>query len=352
MPQKKVLAAMSGGVDSSVAAALLVEQGYEVFGVTLKLHAQSSRAIEDAAKTAQTLGIPHQVINLSKEFYEKVISYFIDQYSHGNTPNPCVVCNKYIKFGLLMEKALAMGMEYITTGHYAAVEYDDHHGRWLLKKSKSSHKDQTYVLYNLTQEQMKHILFPMGEFRDKDQVRQIARKLNIEAAERPESQEICFITHQTYGEYILKLRPELGKKGLIVDTRGKVLGEHDGVINYTIGQRKGIGVAFGRPMYVVGLDAGNNRVIVGEEADLYSSELTASDVNYISFDVPEGEMRVTAKIRYGAKEVDAVILPLEGSRARVRFSTPQKAVTPGQSVVLYKNDLVVGGGIIEQLPGF
>lgn len=354
---KSVLVAMSGGVDSSVAAALLVERGFKVIGVTMKLWQDeeanvveggccSLSAVNDARRVADVLGIPHYVLNFSEEFKESVIKYFINEYYAGRTPNPCIACNKYIKFDFLLKKALAMGMDYIATGHYARIEYEPNISRWLLKKSLSIEKDQTYVLYNMTQYQLEHTLFPIGDFEDKKKVREIAAKLGLRTAEKSESQEICFVDGD-YGEYIERSQPGISKPGNIVDVSGKVLGKHRGIIHYTIGQRKGLGIAAGRPLYVIAIDPKKNEVIVGGYEQLFSRKLIAKEVNLISIEHLKDKQKITAKIRYSAKEAEAYIMPLENGKVLVEFVEPQRAITPGQSVVFYNSDIVVGGGVIE-----
>ncbi len=355
--KKSVLVAMSGGVDSSVAAALLVEQGYEVIGITMKLRQDeelsisengccSLEAVEDARRVAEILGIPHYVLNFSEEFRAKVIDYFIDQYSKGYTPNPCIACNRHIKFDLLLNKARTMGIDYISTGHYARIEYDPVRKRWLLKKSLSTAKDQTYALYNMTQYQLEHTLFPIGQYTDKERIRSIAAKLGLRVADKPDSQDICFIDDD-YGSYVENRCPGKVKSGDIVDTDGNVLGKHRGIVYYTIGQRKGLGLALGKPAYVVAVNPQRNEVVVGEPEKVYSLGLIAKDINLIAVESLEDKLKVTAKIRYAASEAEAFIELIEGRKMKVTFEEKQRAVTPGQSVVFYTGDIVVGGGIIE-----
>ncbi len=355
--KKSVLVAMSGGVDSSVAAALLVEQGYEVIGITMKLRQHeelsisengccSLEAVEDARRVSEILGIPHYVLNFSEEFRDKVIDYFIDQYSRGYTPNPCIACNRHIKFELLLNKAKTMGVDYISTGHYARTEYDPARKRWLLKKSLSAAKDQTYALYNMTQYQLEHTLFPIGQYTDKEKIRSIAAKLGLRVADKPESQDICFIDDD-YGSYIQSRCPGKVKSGDIVDTDGNVLGKHRGIVYYTIGQRKGLGLALGKPVYVVAVNPQRNEVIVGGHEKVYSMGLIAKDINLIAVESLEDRLKVTVKIRYAASEAEAFIEPIDGNKVNVIFKKEQRAVTPGQSVVFYTGDVVVGGGIID-----
>ena len=351
MKKKKVLIAMSGGVDSSVAAALLLEKGYDVIGATMQIWPTTDEssccslsAVEDARKVASKLGIPYYVFNFKDIFKEEVIEYFIKEYLEGKTPNPCIVCNRYVKFERLLQKALSMDIEYIATGHYARILYKK--DRYLLKKSKSKTKDQTYVLYNLTQKQLSHTLFPVGEY-DKKKIRKIANDLGFTVASKPDSQDICFIENNNYGEFISNNSDVDIKEGDILDKEGNVLGKHKGLINYTIGQRKGIGISSKEPLYVVNIDYENNNLIVGKEEDIYGNELIATDINLISIEKLIKPMKVKAKIRYGAKEAKALISPLENGEILVKFKEQQRAITPGQSVVFYKGDVVVGGGKIK-----
>lgn len=360
--KKSVLVAMSGGVDSSVAAALLIEQGYQVAGVTMKLWQDndakkvteggccSIEAVDDARRVADILGIPHYVMNLSREFDKSVIEYFIDEYQRGVTPNPCIACNRHIKFDLLLNRAIAMGIDYIATGHYARIEYDRTGGRWLLMKSMSKAKDQTYALYNLTQNQLAHTLFPIGGYTDKEKIREIAANLGLRVANKPDSQEICFV-EDDYGRFIENRRPGVSKPGDFVDVNGKVLGRHKGIVHYTIGQRKGLGLALGKPAFVIGIEPDKNQVVIGDQEYLFSNRLIARDINLISIDSLKNEMRVAAKIRYSANQADACIEPYGQDKLLLRFDQKQRAITPGQSVVFYDGDIVVGGGIIEKTKG-
>lgn len=350
---------MSGGVDSSVAAAILLEKGYEVIGVTMKIWPEmnedlktteggccSLSAVDDARRVANKLGIPYYVMNFKDIFEEKVISYFKDEYLKGKTPNPCIACNRHVKFEAMLNKAVSMGIDYVATGHYAIITYDDNKKRFLLKKSVTQKKDQTYALYNLTQDQLSKILMPIGEY-TKDEVREKAKELGLSVATKPDSQEICFVEDNDYGRFIEENTDAQIRPGNFVDTRGNILGRHRGIIHYTVGQRKGLGIALGKPMYVVRLDVENNNVVLGEDTEVFSEELIADDLNFISIDKLTQPLKVKAKIRYSAKEADATIYPLEDGRAKVVFDTPQRAITPGQSVVFYDEDIVVGGGIIQ-----
>ncbi|MFZ5989789.1 MAG: tRNA 2-thiouridine(34) synthase MnmA [Bacillota bacterium] len=356
---KKVMIGMSGGVDSSVAAAILLEKGYEVIGVTMKIWPEmnedlktteggccSLSAVDDARRVANKLGIPYYVMNFKDIFEEKVISYFKDEYLKGKTPNPCIACNRHVKFEAMLNKAVSMGIDYVATGHYAIITYDDNKKRFLLKKSVTQKKDQTYALYNLTQDQLSKILMPIGEY-TKDEVREKAKELGLSVATKPDSQEICFVEDNDYGRFIEENTDAQIRPGNFVDTRGNILGRHRGIIHYTVGQRKGLGIALGKPMYVVRLDVENNNVVLGEDTEVFSEELIADDLNFISIDKLTQPLKVKAKIRYSAKEADATIYPLEDGRAKVVFDTPQRAITPGQSVVFYDEDIVVGGGIIQ-----
>ncbi len=359
MEKKKVMLGMSGGVDSSVAAACLLEKGYDVIGVTMQIWPDidedrqkseggccSLSAVDDARWVANKLGIPYYVMNFKSVFEKKVIDYFVSEYISGRTPNPCIACNRYVKFEEMLGKAKSMGIDYIATGHYAKIEYDADRKRYLLKKSATAAKDQTYALYTMTQDQLAHTLMPIGEY-TKDQVREMAKDIGLAVASKPDSQEICFVEDNDYGRFIEEKNGTKIRPGNFVDLDGNVLGKHKGIIHYTVGQRKGLGIAFGRPMFVVGIDVSKNQVILGDENQVFRDTLTAFDLNFISIESLDGEMRVNAKIRYSAKEAPAVISPIGEGRVKVLFDTPQRAITPGQSVVFYDGDIVVGGGVIE-----
>lgn len=356
--KKKVMIGMSGGVDSSVAAYLLKEQGYDVVGVTMKLWQDddeeiemeggccSLSAVEDARRVANNLGIPFYVLNFKEVFKEKVIDYFIDEYIDGKTPNPCIACNKYIKFDEFYKRARQIGCDYVATGHYAKIEKDEKTGRFSLKKSVTDKKDQTYALYNLTQEQLEHTLLPIGDY-EKPRVREIAKEMGMLIHDKPDSQEICFVKDNDYVNYVEKHSDKSIDEGFFVDTKGNVLGKHQGIIHYTIGQRKGLGMTFGKPMFVVDINAANNTVILGDNEELFKRELIAKDVNFISIDKLEEPMRVEAKIRYSAKPSPATVYNNGDGTIKIVFDDPQRAITKGQSVVMYNGDTVVGGGIID-----
>ncbi len=359
MPKKSVMLGMSGGVDSSVAAAVLKEKGFDVVGVTLQIWPDmeeerkqteggccSLSAVNDARRVADKLGIKYYVLNFKDIFQEKVIDYFNKEYLKGRTPNPCIACNRFVKFEAMLQKAVSMGMDYVATGHYARIGYSDDTGRFQLEKSVTAAKDQTYALYTLTQEQLSRTLFPIGDF-EKDKVRLIARELELPVANKPDSQEICFVEDNDYGRYISENTDAEIRPGWFVDRNGKKLGKHKGIIHYTVGQRKGLGISFGKPMFVVAINPEDDTVVLGDEAEVFSEGLTAADLNFISIPGLNGEMKVTAKIRYSAKEAPAVISPLPDGRVKVLFDEPQRAVTPGQSVVFYDGNAVVGGGVIE-----
>ncbi|MGI6584429.1 MAG: tRNA 2-thiouridine(34) synthase MnmA [Lutisporaceae bacterium] len=358
--KKRVVVGMSGGVDSSVAAYLLKQQGYDVIGVTMQIWQDKSKetfereggccslsAVEDARRVCAKIGIPFYVMNFKEIFERLVIDYFIDEYLTGRTPNPCIACNKFIKFDAFLKRSRALEAEYVATGHYARILYDECAKRYIIRKSAASDKDQTYVLYNLTQDQLRHILMPLGDY-NKGQVREIARKLDLRTANKPESQEICFVEDNDYGRFISKRVGKDIKPGYFVDTQGRKLGAHKGIVHYTVGQRKGLGIALGKPMYVVEIIPDKNLVVLGDESEVFSNELVASKMNYITFEKLEGPINVKAKIRYSAREAEATVTPIDNERVRVVFKEPQRAITPGQAVVFYQEDLLVGGGTIEK----
>ena len=353
--QKKAMIAMSGGVDSSLAAQLVKEAGYECLGCTMRLYDNediglsrghtccSLEDVEDARSVACRIGIPYYVFNFKDDFHEKVISRFISSYEHGITPNPCIDCNRYMKFEKLYDRAKLLGCEYLVTGHYARIEERD--GMYLLKKALDETKDQSYVLYSMTQEQLAHTLFPLGGMRKKD-VRVLADQYGFVNADKPDSQDICFVPD---GDYVAFLERHTGKKyrsGDFLDKDGHILGRHKGTVSYTIGQRKGLGIACGKPMYVKEIDVESNTVTLAENADLYEDTLTADEFHWISGLAPQGELLCKARIRYHHKEQDARVCSLTDDRVRIIFKEPQRAITPGQAVVLYDGDIVLGGGRI------
>lgn len=334
----KVAVLLSGGVDSTIAALLLKEQGYEVTGLTMINY--DEEVGEKAKAAASSIGIAHTVVDLRREFNNKVINYFCNLYEKGKTPNPCVECNRYIKFGALLSAAENLGAEMIATGHYARIEYDSLRGRYLLRKGTDEQKDQSYFLYTLTQDQLAKTIFPLGEL-TKNRVREIAVQFGLKVAEQSDSQEICFT--QNYQEFIqgkVAFSP-----GNVVDIEGNIIGHHKGLPFYTVGQRKGLGISGGRPIYIIGVDEANNRLVADEEKYLFSRSLLAEQNNFIMEDKLPGTIRVQAKIRYRAKPAEATIYEA-GNLVKVDFDYPQRAITEGQSVVYYQDDYVIGGGII------
>ena len=342
---QRVMVGMSGGVDSAVSVYLLKQSGYDVTGVTLTLHNDNSCDVDDAKKVAERVGVPHVVADFSESFRKKVIENFIDCYKKGGTPNPCITCNKHIKFGKMLDLAAEYNMDYIATGHYARVTKSDS-GRYLLRKSVDLSKDQTYVLYNLTQAQLARVLFPLGEL-SKSEVRAIAEKQELVNAHKRDSQDICFVPDGDYSAFIENYTGESFPCGDFVDTEGNKLGEHKGIIRYTIGQRKGLGIALGKPAFVCSKNVENNTVVIGSNEDLFLTELTAHDVNLISCDSIDAPTRVFAKVRYNQKEQPATVYSIGEGKIKVVFDEPQRAISKGQSVVLYDGDIVVGGGIID-----
>lgn len=346
----KVLLGMSGGVDSSVSAILLQESGFTVVGCTMNLlEEENKEAINDAKKVCEKLGIEHHVIDCRKEFKCNVINQFISEYKDARTPNPCVQCNKYLKFGVFYEKAKELGCKYIATGHYASKEYSEKYKQYVLRKSSEEKKDQTYFLYSIPKEELEDIIFPLQDNKSKEDTRMIAKKHNIEVAEKKDSQEICFIKDDDYKKFLLESGKISLKSGDIVLENGEVLGKHNGLINYTIGQRKGLGISYKAPLYVIKLDKKKNQVVVGEEKDLYSNKLFAYDINWIIDlkDKLKDGLECFAKIRYRAKEAKAKVYEKDQG-VYVEFEELQRAITPGQSVVFYDEDgIVLGGGIIK-----
>lgn len=354
--KKKVMLGMSGGVDSSVAAALLKEKGYDVTGVTLKLrpneeynltHIGSCCSMDDtehARRVAYKLGIDHMVMNFTDIFSKTVINNFVTEYLNGRTPNPCVVCNKYVKFDSMLLRAYELGFDYIATGHYANIEYSKDKGRYLLKKSNSV-KDQSYFLYNLTQEQLAHTLFPLGDL-DKNQTRKIATKYNFPNALKPDSQEICFIPNNKYAEFIKNYTGKEFPKGKFIDLNGKYLGMHEGIPKYTVGQRRGLKISMGEHMYVTKMNLKDNTIILGNKNSIYTKEIIADNLNFISIDNLTSPIKAYVKVRYRSPLIFSLIEPLENKRVKITFDEKQKLCAPGQSVVFYDNNIVIGGGII------
>jgi len=360
LDKKKVVVGMSGGVDSAVAAYVLKEQGYEVIGITMKLWEEdeenyaedyggccSLSSVEDARLVCEKLDIPFYVINYNERFIETVVDNFIDEYLSGHTPSPCIRCNKYIKFDELLKTAHSLGAYYVATGHYGIIAYNEALDRYTISKSKELRKDQTYMMYSLSQEQIKHTLMPLGVYETKEEVRQIAEREDLIVARKNDSQEICFVIDDDYARFVKEHSKKKIPKGKFVDTDGNVLGEHKGIIHYTIGQRKGLGVTFGKPMYVVEIRPKTNEVVLGDNEDVFKKELTAKEVNIITMERLPEAYECEGKVRYSSKTASCTIYPLEDNRVRVEFREPQRAVTPGQSVVFYDGDLLLGGGVIE-----
>jgi tRNA-specific 2-thiouridylase len=356
----RIVVAMSGGVDSSVAAALLAEQGHDVVGLSMQLYDQREGEaafgscctlddLHDARRVASLLGIPHYIVNFERQFEETVISNFVREYAAGRTPIPCAHCNSDLKFATLLDRAAGLGARNVATGHYARVERSPE-GRWLLKRSADREKDQSYFLFSLTQEQLAHAMFPVGGL-NKPEVREEARRLGLCVADKPDSQEICFVPSGDYAEFVSRRVPQIDQGGVIVDEGGRHLGRHGGVHRFTVGQRKGLGVSAPSPLYVVRLEAETGKVVVGPRASLERTTLTASGVNWISCAPPQNWVPVTAQIRHrhipAAARVRALPAVLPDPRAELIFDAPQSAVTPGQAVVFYEGDVVVGGGWID-----
>ncbi|MEL7654810.1 MAG: tRNA 2-thiouridine(34) synthase MnmA [Bacillota bacterium] len=353
----KVLIAMSGGVDSSVAAVLLMEQGYEVAGATFKLFENEDIGIErtktccsledvlDAKSVADKLGFRHDVFNFGLQFERDVVIPFAEAYKSGETPNPCIECNRSIKFEKFLERALFLEYDYIATGHYARIEKDPESGRYLLKKGLDQTKDQSYALYTMTQDELSRTLFPLGNLR-KTEIREIAEKEGFVNAQKPDSQDICFVKDGDYAGFLKRTLGVSPIEGDFVDKEGNVLGRHQGIIHYTVGQRKGLGKTFGKPMYVIHIDSDNNRITLGSDEDLFVDSFTAGNINFISIEKLDDPMEVTVKTRYKQAEVPATIYPADQNRVFVKFKDKQRAVTPGQAAVFYQGDVVVGGGKI------
>lgn len=354
----KVIIAMSGGVDSSVCGLLMQEEGYECIGMTMRLWSGKekganksccgSQSVEDARLVAEKIGFPFYAINFQKDFWKEVIEVFADEYFQGRTPSPCILCNEKMKFDSLYSKALSIGAEKVCTGHYARIEYNEEMGRWHLRKGIDERKDQSYFLFSMTQDQLSKTIFPLGEF-TKPQIREMALKANLITAKKAESQDICFIPNNDYASFLNKHFPNrVPKKGVIKHADGKTLGEHKGIHSVTVGQRKGLGVAFGQPLYVTAIDANKNEVIMDKRENTHGASFTIKKATWSYLEPEIGqEYPLMIKIRARSKEVPGVVIPLEGNRAEVRFETPQHAITPGQASVFYHEDYVFGGGWIE-----
>lgn len=357
MDRKRVIVGMSGGVDSSVAALLLLRQGYEVVGATFRLWAPCADSglaesaccaaddVHDARRVCELLGIPHYVFNYKDLFRTEVVDYFVAEYRRGATPNPCIACNRRVKFDSFIRRALGMEFDYVATGHYALVEFDPARNRHRLRRGSYAEKDQSYVLYTLTRQQLAHVLMPLGGYR-KAEIRALAREAGLPVSGKADSQDICFVPDGDYGAFLEAYTGESPPSGNFVDEQGRVLGRHQGLWRYTVGQRKGLGVSFGRPMYVSAIDPVSGNVTLSAGDALFSRELTAEDVNLLDLDRLDAPLRCTAKIRYSARPAPAEISPLEGGGIRIVFDEPQRAVTPGQAVVFYDGDYVLGGATI------
>ncbi|MDE6182139.1 MAG: tRNA 2-thiouridine(34) synthase MnmA [Eubacteriales bacterium] len=354
----RVVVGMSGGVDSSVAAYLLKEQGYDVIGITMQIWQDEDRceieesggccglsAVEDARNVANKLGIPYYVLNFKKEFKESVIDYFIDEYSKGLTPNPCIACNRYVKWESMLNKALTLEADYIATGHYARVVKHPITNRYTIKMANTDIKDQTYALYNLTQFQLEHTLMPVGDY-EKPEIRKIASEIGLDVANKPDSQDICFVPDGDYAKFIKENSNIKIKEGNFIDKSGKILGKHKGICNYTIGQRKGLGIAFGSPMYVSEIKADTNEVVLTGNDGLFKNKVLIKDFNFMSVEDIEGEVSVCGKLRYSQKQAPCTIKKLENGLVEATFKEPQRAVTPGQAAVFYDGEYVLGGGVI------
>lgn len=342
----KVLMAMSGGVDSTAAAIILKNQGYNVVGATLHLidSDNTDRDIQDSIKVANEIGIPHHIIDLREYFSKTVIDYFKEEYINGRTPNPCIICNKFIKFGKLLEIANELGCTYLATGHYARIVNEN--GSYYVKKGIDKSKDQSYVLYSIEKELLKHILFPISNM-TKSEIRHLLTDNNISIADKPDSQDICFVQDGNYSEYLRNNLKVNSEPGNYLDTNGNILGMHTGIIDYTIGQRKGLGVTFGEPRFVISKSASDNTVILGKNEDLFKNEVIISNVNLIYYNNITEPITATAKIRYSQSETECEVIPTKGKKLLLRFKNSVRAPSPGQSAVLYQGDYLIGGGIIE-----
>ncbi|MEG1594989.1 MAG: tRNA 2-thiouridine(34) synthase MnmA [Lachnospiraceae bacterium] len=358
MKKQKVVVGMSGGVDSSVAAYLLKEQGYDVIGVTMQIWQDEEEellqenggccglsAVEDARKVASLLEIPYYVMNFKQEFKKNVMDYFVEEYLQGRTPNPCIACNRYVKWESLLRRSLSIGADYIATGHYARVDQLAN-GRYALGLSKTAAKDQTYALYNLTQEQLSHTLMPIGDY-EKDEIRAMAQRIGISVANKPDSQEICFIPDDDYAGFIQQTAGDrVPGAGNFVDAEGRILGKHKGITHYTVGQRKGLNLSLGHPVFVVAIHPDTNEVVIGESEDVFSTQLTGKNINFMAVDTITQPTEFLTKIRYGHKGTPAIVTKTGEDEIKVQFKEPVRAITPGQAVVFYKDSHVAGGGTI------
>lgn len=361
MKPRRVAVAMSGGVDSSVAAALLKEQGYDVVGVTMNLFSLPKdycrsenlksccgwKATEDAHQVALSLGISHYVVDFRKPFEKRVITDFCEEYAQGRTPNPCIRCNQHIKFDILLKKMKVLEADCLATGHHARIEYVEQNARYILKKGKDRKKDQSYFLYPMTQKQLSRTLMPVGDF-TKEEVRKKALGFGLPVAERPESQEICFVPDNDYAGFLQTRIPEAFHPGPVVDSENRTLARHKGIVHYTIGQRRGMGISAPHPLYVLSILSDKNTIVVGPEKELYGKNLLASRLNMISLEKITKPLKVKARIRYKHREAQALVTPMDSDKVLVEFEKSQRAVTPGQSVVFYDGDTVIGGGIIDR----
>lgn len=355
--KKKVVIGMSGGVDSSVAAYLLKEAGYDVIGVTMQIWQDEEEymqeenggccglsAVDDARRVANKLEIPYYVMNFKDTFKKNVMDYFVSEYLKGRTPNPCIACNRYVKWEALLKRSLDIGADYIATGHYARVVKLENQ-RYALKKSATATKDQTYALYNLTQNQLQHTLMPVGEY-TKDHIRKIAEEIDLQVANKPDSQEICFIPDNDYATFIETETKKTIRPGNVVDLEGNIVGRHKGITHYTVGQRKGLNLSFGKPIFVVEIRPETNEVVIGDNEDVFSKVLYANNLNFMAIENLEGDMEVNAKIRYSHAGAKATIRKVDDDIVECFFDSPQRAITPGQAVVFYDGEYVVGGGTI------